>query len=350
MYDRLASIDDRGTVTPLSRSCRWARRLISELAIQDWLVWGYLLVLLGALLVSAPPSPARTTQVIRVGGLVGTLTMVLVLVRGSLLTRPRLASLIYRLTIYGVVQVSYFMLRGILPLVSNQAFDTQLYQLDLHLFGVEPALWMDRFINRYTTEWFAFFYYGYFFVLGLHVLLPLLFGRRRRLFAEFALGLFTVYCVSHILYMIVPGFGPYRFLAGEFRHPLSGGFWLTRVLDAVKAAGAQKDIFPSLHTGGPAFIFLFSLRHRHRMPYKITWPIVGFFFVNIMIATMFLRWHYLIDVVAGALIATGAVWMASRVSRWEWASREARGLGPVWMPIRSEREGNQDAPAISGGR
>jgi membrane-associated phospholipid phosphatase len=155
-------------------------------------------------------------------------------------------------------------------------------------------------------------------------------------FAEFSLGFMGVYIIAHVVYMLVPGYGPFRFLAESYTHPIPVGFWYQRVLEAVNGAGAQKDIFPSLHTAGPTFCFLFALRHRRKAPFKYVWPITGFFATNIVIATMFLRWHYLIDIVAGLSIATGVSIAAHHISRWEHEYRRRRGLQPLWTALLRE--------------
>jgi membrane-associated phospholipid phosphatase len=81
------------------------------------------------------------------------------------------------------------------------------------------------------------------------------------------------------------------------------------------------------------FLSLFSFRHRKELPFKYTWPFVAFFSANIVIATMFLRWHYLIDVLAGIALSTGAFLLAGVISRRELEYREESGLRPIWMPI-----------------
>ena len=101
----------------------------------------------------------------------------------------------------------------------------------------------------------------------------------------------------------------------------------------MQSGGAQKDIFPSLHTAGPVFLSLFSYRHRDKLPFKYTWPFVGFFSANIVIATMFLRWHYLVDIVAGLTLATTASILGQAIADWERAKRERLGIQPVWMPL-----------------
>jgi membrane-associated phospholipid phosphatase len=159
------------------------------------------------------------------------------------------------------------------------------------------------------------------------------FSRRMRLTAEFALGMIGVYAFAHTIYMLVPGYGPVRFLADRYQHNLPSGFWFDAVLNAVQSGGAQKDIFPSLHTAGPVFLSLFSFRHRDKAPFKYTWPFVAFFSANIVIATMFLRWHYLIDVLAGIALSVGASFLAPVISRREIDHREQHALQPVWIPL-----------------
>jgi membrane-associated phospholipid phosphatase len=224
-----------------------------------------------------------------------------------------------------------------LPIVNATSLDWELYHLDLALFGFEPAMFMDRFVNPITTEWFAFFYFGYFFLLALHVIPILMFSRQRRLIAEFALGMLIVFCIGHTVYMLVPGYGPYKAMADQFQNEFPRGMWLDMVMTTVTAGGAQKDIFPSLHTAAPTFIALFSFRHRDKLPFRYTWPAVTFFAVNIILATMFLRWHYIIDVVAGLLLACFALVASVRVTRWELTRRTAARLRPSWPLFFDDR-------------
>jgi membrane-associated phospholipid phosphatase len=208
--------------------------------------------------------------------------------------------------------------------------DSQLYNLDLSLFGVEPAMFFDRFVTPISTEWFAFFYFSYFFVLALHVLPILFLSKNVSLLAEFALGMLIMFCVGHTFYMLVPGYGPYRAMPEAFAHQLSPGVWWNTTSDLVARSGAHKDIFPSLHTAAPLFILLMSFHRRRETPFKYTWPIVAFFAANIIIATMFLRWHYVIDVLAGMLLAVIAHLISSHSAEREPPRRRALGLGPIW--------------------
>jgi hypothetical protein len=336
LHPQTASVGDhpapRTYSSPPEGAGAWYVRLLRELAIHDWVVMVYLTILTAAV-AFAPASPAQDRCLGHVTSMLAFCLAVLTLVRGGLLKGGFFAPLLYRFAVYGTVQISYFELRELLPLVNSASLDPQLSYIDQHVLHFEASLFLDRFVTPATTEWFAFFYFGYFALLAVHVLPMVFFSRRARLTAEFAMGMITVYAAAHTIYMLVPGYGPVRFLADRYQHQLPSGFWLDTVLNAVNSGGAQKDIFPSLHTAGPVFLSLFSFRHRDKLPFKYSWPFVAFFSANIVIATMFLRWHYLIDVIAGISLSTGAFLLSGMLSPREFDYREQAGLQPVWLPF-----------------
>jgi len=304
-------------------------RFRRNLAPQDYVVFSYLCFLNVAVL-SSPAGATRTHCLANVLGLLALHVATLVAIRGKWLTQPITAGLLYRVVTYGCVQITYFMFADLLPLVNPRTLDHKLYELDLTLFGVEPAVYFDRFVTDATTEWFAFFYFGYFFLLAIHVL-PILFASRNaRMMSEFAMGMILMFCIGHTLYVFVPGYGPYKAMPQVFEHPLSQGIWWNTTRTLVAQSGAQKDIFPSLHTAAPTFLLLFSFHRRAELPFRYSWPFVAFFAANIVIATMFLRWHYVIDVVFGLLLAVTAHTLAVRLTERDTARRDALGLGPSW--------------------
>lgn len=314
---------------PASRRSGVFRRAIHELSLHDYLVIGYAFALNVAAL-SAPTGAARTACLAMAAPLFVWVTCSVFLVRSRIVRHPFAAPLIYRLGIYGTVQLSYFLFANFLPLINSSSLDRELYRLDLGLFGFEPALVMDRWVTPTTTEWFAFFYFGYFFLLAVHVLGLLFFARHQRILGEFCLGVLTVFCVGHIVYILVPGWGPYKVMAHEFRHAFPDGAWVDMVMATVASGGAQKDIFPSIHTAAPTFIALFSYRNRHVFPFRYSWVLVVPFTANIIVATMFLRWHYIIDVVAGLTLATTAFAVSVWGTSWELARRRGAGLSRNW--------------------
>ncbi|MEY4547027.1 MAG: hypothetical protein RL685_3222 [Pseudomonadota bacterium] len=317
---------NRGSVGRRS-ALSWLRRV----SLNDWIVLAYLCGLDIAILASQHRGEARDRAIVEVSALLFVFFAgVVVLVRGGLLTHRWLQPLTFRLCHYAGIQVTYFFMRGFLPVVNPGSLDLQLHELGVRWFGLEPALAMQPWVTAASTEWFAFFYYGYFFVLGLHVIPLLFFARETRLLSEFSLGLLLVLSIGQSLYLVVPGYGPAKAIPELFQVALPSGTWWHLVGQLVESAGAQKDIFPSIHTAAPSFILLFSFHNRAHLPYRYSWPLVAFFVFNIIVATMFLRWHWLLDIVAGLLLALLAFAGSVYGTRWETRYRAARGLPPAW--------------------
>jgi hypothetical protein len=309
-------------------STGWVRNFAS----QDWLAIGYFTILIAAL--CAGRGPNRSACLERVAADFAIFLFCLALVRGQILRWGGAASsLLYRTVFIGTLLSSYFLLGEVLPAVSPWTDDASIYAFDLRVFGFEPSVGLDRYVTPATTEWFAFFYFLYFLILSVHVLPVVYWNKDPQLLGRFATGMLLMFLTAHIVYMIVPGYGPHWYLKGTFVHELRGGTFWRLVRETVDAGGAQKDIFPSLHTAAPTFFALFSFRHRRRLPFRYTWPIVAFLATQIIIATMFLRWHYLIDIVAGLALATTAALLGQYIADWERAKRERLGLQPTWTPL-----------------
>jgi membrane-associated phospholipid phosphatase len=306
-----------------------------EFATQDWIVVGYLALLY--VLTVLGTGPRRHTALVGLSVDIAAVAAAFVLSRGKIL-RGAAGAFVYRLGLVGAVFGSFIQLQYILPTARSVTLDGALYAFDKRVFGFEPTELLDRWVSTTTVEWFSFFYFGYFVVLVVHVL-PLMFGVNDDVRArELALGLVLLFCCGHVLYIVVPGYGPYRYLADHFVHPIDGPVWWPAVRAAVDAGEVRSrtDIFPSLHTAAPTFLALFSIRHRRRFPFSVSWVPMVFVASQIMISTMFLRWHYLIDVLAGLALAAGVATLAPRIVRWESARRAATGRSAALPPLRAE--------------
>jgi membrane-associated phospholipid phosphatase len=235
-----------------------------------------------------------------------------------------LAGAIYRLLPVACMLGIYLNLRAIIPIINPRDYDESLYQLDLRIFGVEPTLFLERFSSRGVVEWFAGFYYSYFFFIASFVFVTIFVVTADRRRAIFATGFMLVTGIGELVYTLVPGLGPYAHLAHDYRGPIAGGTFYGMVLHAVSGAGALRDIFPSLHTALPSFCTLFAWRYHRRIA-----PIATFFCINIICATLVLRWHYGVDVLAGLTLAVTAFLLSPKLVDGYQARREAIGLGAL---------------------
>lgn len=252
----------------------------------------------------------------------------ILLVRGQVMPEGRLRAILYRIGIFAPMVLSYFEMIHLLPALQPHLLDMKLYAIDRALFGETPAIVMQAWNTRPVVEWIAFFYYSYFYLMIAMLIPALLFDKGKRLH-ELMVGAFVVCGGGHIIYTLVPGAGPYASI--PFDAPLDGGFWWQQVRTTVSHAGAQLDIFPSLHTAYPTYFTLHAFAYRKTMPFKFVWPVIAFFAFNMITATMFLRWHWGIDVVAGLMLATAARMTAIQVVRREGSrGTEEDTRMPVW--------------------
>jgi membrane-associated phospholipid phosphatase len=325
-----AEAPDRGAASATSFGIL---RILRELALQDWVLLTYQTTLV--LLVLAGERGATYQPAVRaMTGLLIAAVFGVLFIRSGWIARnvahgAKLEAVAYGVYAIGVVEGSYSFFRETLPQINPESVDLTLYNLDLMLFGAEPAVLWEGHVTGPLTEWFSLAYIGYFLLLSSFVLPILFWAGARPLAAEFGLAAICIFTLGHLTYTLVPGFGPFRGLSEVFQGPLPSGYWYDLQQRIVAVGGAQKDIFPSIHTAVPTFLTGFAFRHRNMRPFRWVWPIVAFFAVNIVIATLYLRWHYLIDVVAG--LAYGSLGLAIRsVSSWETERREAQGLRPSW--------------------
>jgi hypothetical protein len=291
--------------TPLTQLWR-------NLARHDYAILGVNALAVVLAFAAATGPTAKVAQHQTVGLLVLSATIIL-LTRAELLKSVTLRAGLYRLGTLGAMLGSYLVLRIMLPALHPQLMDRQLIAIDRLLFGKIPAEWLDPLVSVRSVEWFAFFYYSHYWLLASYLLGTLFFDHGRRQY-EFLLAIALIAAIGHSTYPLVPGRGPYACDWLTFQHPLIGGTWWARVQATVAAAGAGLDIFPSLHTAFALMIGQHAFRYRRQWPFVFAWLPTCFCVANIIIATVFLRWHHGIDVIAGAVLAIGTYRFA--ISSW----------------------------------
>src|SRR3954462_11616929 len=132
-----------------------AARWLQHVSLNDWIVLGYLTLHDLALLTSPHHGAPRDRALFEVSALqLSFFTVVVVLIRGGLLTHPWLRPLAFRVSHYGGIQLTYFFMRGLLPVVNPGSLDLELHPLGTRLLGLEPALAMQAWISPASTEWF----------------------------------------------------------------------------------------------------------------------------------------------------------------------------------------------------
>lgn len=187
--------------------------------------------------------------------------------------------------------------------------DPTLIRIDEFLFGVEPTLWMQRWIRPWLTDLLSLFYLSYYFLPAVLVVVLYLKGSPGLRLSIFVL-VFGYY-LSFIGYIAFPAVGPRYAMSGLYHVPLEGSFITDFVRDGLNAIEHNKrDCMPSGHTQLALMVLLLSYRYEKTL-FRIFLPIV----CGLILSTVYLRYHYVIDLVAGTALALFCIWIGPKLYR-----------------------------------
>jgi membrane-associated phospholipid phosphatase len=213
--------------------------------------------------------------------------------------RPNPTTWVFR-NWYPVIYVasSYKEMADFLPVARHVLYDRQLADLDQRIWGVQPAVWLSRIQTPVFTEFLQWVYT--FFVPAVLLVAFLLWFRRQ--YADFQYYAFLIalgYLVSYLGYVLLPARGP-RFLLKDLENMPLHGLWLFQGMQSTldKLESVAYDAFPSGHTELTILAWWSSQAVSKRL--------FGAYFgytLSIIFATVYLRYHYTVDVFAGAIVA-----------------------------------------------
>lgn len=217
-----------------------------------------------------------------------------------------------------VIIYVYGWIKLVVPIVNPTLFDQGLWELDrLICFGIAPSVFvLDLFGNPLVLRAVDWSYANIFAVSILIASAYFLSDPSRRIRLAFANGYALLWVGGAWLYVTVPSLGPaYRFPDIWMAH--SDTLRVTQRYQALLMRNYQNVMrawygephgpvsimfgigaFPSLHVAFQTYVFLWM-----RRLWTSGQVLFGIFVVTIFLGSMITGWHYLIDGVAGLLLA-----------------------------------------------
>jgi membrane-associated phospholipid phosphatase len=202
--------------------------------------------------------------------------------------------------------------------VNPQDRDSLLIAADQMLLGFQPAQILQSMISPRVTLSMSLIYVVAYLPL-LIIMLSLLHRRAPEREKElFMTSVVVAYTLARISFFIIPAVGPettldYSDVFGGPSVSLGGS-----IIDAVRAIDStQRNAFPSLHVAFSAIFLLFAKRLKGWERSIITLAVVVMWF-----STLYLRFHYFVDILGGIVLAVFAVWAAPKtVDLWSGKGR-----------------------------
>jgi len=223
------------------------------------------------------------------------------LLRGSRFFLLRLLGEIYLPLLFPVFYAELEYL-GLVFFDFHSSLDPALIRLEQWIFGFQPSLeWSRAWPWPWFHELMEFAYFSYYF-LSVSFLVLVFRARgvppedRWDTVRDFVRDLSTVMLVCYTFYTIFPAWGPKYFRAGYVE---VDGWVFTRIMRSIHEHGALLGAaFPSSHVAGSAVPWWYTWRHfpRHR------WWMTTLF-VLLCMSTVYNRYHYVVDVIAGGGLA-----------------------------------------------
>ena len=237
-----------------------------------------------------------------------------------------------------VMGISFYAMEYAIPLMVNHKFDELLLAWDRALVGETPAVAWERFLTPWLQDvsmlgYIFFFYYliagpGYYCI------------RNVPLFRKCIVGLFVMYGIGFLGYTILPAGGPHRWMT--FETQLHGPWILDWTLKTVNEGSNCVDVFPSIHFAATFYLLLIDWQHHRRRFWWALLPCVILWF-----STMYLRFHYFVDLAAGFVVTMISWWggqyfwktaLAARLNAEEAATLKPAKVGePVTVVAPAEK-------------
>jgi len=196
-------------------------------------------------------------------------------------------------------------LQGLVHAIYPGWFDRWLIQFDYNFAGVHPAAWMARFATPALNDFMQFSYMTYFQYL---VILPaiLYMQKQRAAFWTVMVSTAVAHYSVYVIAVLFPVESPYFALASLNLPQLRGGAFTTTIEFIERFGRVHGAAFPSAHVAGSMVALLAARRYKPWL-FRISSP----FFLSMCVATVYGRYHYVADVLAG--IVVGAIgWAAGQ--------------------------------------
>lgn len=173
--------------------------------------------------------------------------------------------------------------------------DPFFYRIEELIFGCQPSLvFPDRFPQLWMTELMSFGYFSYYLIIfGFYLILYL---KDFDLFYRITFIILSAFYTYYLLFIILPVAGPQYFLPAP-QNEVPKAYLFSSMLKLVQELGERPTgAFPSSHVGVVAIVMWYSYKHIKKW-FFILLPVT----ILLLLSTVYLKAHYLVDVIVGLL-------------------------------------------------
>ncbi len=194
----------------------------------------------------------------------------------------------------------------------NRIYDSEALLIDEIIFGRSPVFTMQSLYSDLLTETMSIFYLIYLFVPFVYFFVYI--KGKERTYRELELTTIFMHYIALMFFIAFPVEGPKYHYSLDFTSEL-GGWSLTKFNEHIfkSVRSTAYDCFPSMHSG--LFILVtYSMFRTDRRTLFFMLPITTL----LITSTMYLRYHYAIDVIAAfPLVVICVLFSRFHLKLWE---------------------------------
>ena len=186
-------------------------------------------------------------------------------------------------------------------------FDYQINALEKHLLGVYPTVWLEKIVSVPLNEVMGLGYFSYYFlfpILGIALYLK----KEYKVFNQFLFTIAVAFYISYLGFLLYPVEGPRYALSNFHTLELQGPLFTPLAKWVIDLGGIHGGCMPSSHVAVALIVLVFAFRHHKRLFY-----ILSPFIFTLFVGTVYCRFHYASDVVAGLLLGVLTLWMSDKI-------------------------------------
>ncbi len=182
-------------------------------------------------------------------------------------------------------------------LIFSENLDPVVYNWEQYVFGFQPSL---EFSNRFPQRWFSeMLHFGYFSYYLMTISMALAFFIFARVSVHYVIHITVCsFLIYYLIFILFPVVGPQFYFTGADAAIADSGLF-SKAVRLIQLYGEHPTgAFPSSHVG-MVLIFLYLGWRYLRTLFWVMLPL----FILILLATVYLKAHYAVDVFAGLLSA-----------------------------------------------
>ena len=222
--------------------------------------------------------------------------------------------------LYVAANYLHFNLKMWIPLINPALFDAAYMASDEWLrWLVDAFTWTSTSIRANLVPEFR--WYQFLFLAMFVLTFCRLAAVRNALYPRFAVSMLLMVTLGALSYLIAPALGPFIYEDGtamaatEAQAGMYAAYQIVQVEGAAWIARNGSDYFtgalaamPSLHVGYASLMTYFMLKNRDYFA-----PLFVLFWIWILVDSVALRWHYVIDAPAGIALCVLVIWLTDRL-------------------------------------